>query len=305
MVALTEKQKLIVKADGHLLVTGGPGSGKTTVAILKAASLAEAQLKPAQQILFLSFARATVARIMEAIGEEEALASEARRRIDVDTYHAFFWRILRTHGYLVGLPRRLELVTSPNEAITLSAIRRSYKPQAKLSDAERAEKAARESAERMRLAEEEGQMCFNCFAPFVARLLNASNKIRRLVSGAFPFVVVDEFQDTSAAQWDVVKAIGSCSTLIALADPEQRIFEFAGAEAKRLQQYTDTFRPVVFDLKADNHRSKGTDIALFGNDILTGNFSKDSYDGVHFDVFAANPNQAFARLHGKTLAART
>jgi DNA helicase-2/ATP-dependent DNA helicase PcrA len=304
MVVLTDTQKAIVDAQGHLLITGGPGSGKTTVAILKAAALAHSGLLPGQSILFLSFARATVARIIEAIDEEKALASNIKRRIDVDTYHAFFWRILKTHGYLVGLPRQLELITPPNEAIALSSIRREYKAQNKLTDAQKHEKKTREDAERTRLAEQEGRICFSLFAPYVSKLLQTSNKVRRLVTTAFPIVILDEFQDTSADQWQVVKALGSGATLIALADPEQRIFEFAGAEAKRPDQYRDAFHPSSFDLKADNHRSPGTEIALFGNDVLAGRFSQDTYNGVYFKGFDPNPNQAFASVHGHTLQAR-
>jgi DNA helicase-2/ATP-dependent DNA helicase PcrA len=303
VIDLTRTQRDILEAQGNLLVSGGPGSGKTTVAILKAARLSAA-LRPAQLILFLSFARATVARILEAIDEEKEILAEAKHRIKVDTYHAFFWRILKTHGYLVGLPRRLLLVTPPNEAIALSAIRRKYKADSKLSDAELAQKRLLEETERTRLAEQEGRVCFGVFAHYVGKLLHASKKVRTLVTTAFPVVILDEFQDTSADQWRVVKALGTGSTLIALADPEQRIFEFAGAEAKRLQQFKDTFHPAMFDLKSDNHRSKGTDIATFGNDILQGKFSKESYSGVQFHAFKSNENQALAALSGQTLQAR-
>ena len=303
MAELTQTQKDILKADGHLLVSGGPGSGKTTIAILKAARLS-ATLRPAQLILFLSFARATVARILEAINEEKEVSKEEKGRIDVDTYHAFFWRVLKTHGYLVGLPRRLSLVTPPNEAIALSSIRRKYKVDAKLSDADRAKKHQAEDNERTRLAEQEGRICFGAFAHYVGKLLLASNKVRSLVTNRFPVIVLDEFQDTTADQWRVVKALGAGSTLIALADPEQRIFEFAGAEAKRLQQFKDTFHPTAFDLKTDNHRSPGTEITTFGNDILRGKFSQNSYNGVEFYAFEPNANQALASLSGQTLQAR-
>lgn len=57
---LTKVQKDILKTEGHLLVTGGPGAGKTTISILKAAKIARNSLKPGQRILFLSFARSTV-----------------------------------------------------------------------------------------------------------------------------------------------------------------------------------------------------------------------------------------------------
>jgi DNA helicase-2/ATP-dependent DNA helicase PcrA len=195
-------------------------------------------------------------------------------------------------------------VTPPNEAIALSRIRREYKAESKLTETQKLEKHAKEAAERTRLAEEEGRICFSSFAPYVGRLLHASNKVRKVITAAFPFVVLDEFQDTSADQWHVVKALGAGSTLIALADPEQRIFEFAGAEAKRIAQFIEMFHPSVFDLKTDNHRSKGTDIVTFGNDILKGTFTKTAYDGIRFGGFQANANQALSSLHGETLQAR-
>lgn len=304
MVDLTQAQKDVLKAGGHQLVTGGPGSGKTTVSILKAAKIARESLGPGQRILFLSFARATVSRVFEAIGEEHSITREEKQRIEVDTYHSFFWRILKTHGYLVGFPRRMTILTPPNEAIALSAVRSGYKAVSKLSEEEKAEKRAREDAERMRLACEEGKVCFDLFAERVAILLHGSNRVRSLVSTMYPYIILDEFQDTSADQWRVVQALGMNSTLVALADPEQRIFEFIGADPERLNHFTAAFAPSVHDLAGDNHRSKGTDIALFGNDILTGKFRQDEYQGIDYEAFESNPNQAYASLVGQVLQAR-
>lgn len=296
MVNLTEVQKNILRTDGHQLVTGGPGSGKTTVSILKAAKFAREQLRPSQRILFLSFARATVSRVLEAIDEESQISREEKQRIEVDTYHSFFWRILKTHGYLVGFPRRMSILTPPNEAIALSAVRSGYKAASKLTDAEKEEKRVREIAERLRLAEQEGQVCFDLFADRTATLLHGGDKIRKLVSTMYPFVILDEFQDTSADQWRVVQAIGMNSALIALADPEQRIFDFIGADPERLDHFKAVFNPTVHDLAGDNHRSKGTEIAMFGNDLLTGKFRQQSYQGVDFKLFESNPSQAFTAL---------
>jgi DNA helicase II / ATP-dependent DNA helicase PcrA len=304
MVDLTEVQKEVLQAEGHQLVTGGPGSGKTTVSILKAAKIARESLNSGQRILFLSFARATVSRVFEAIDQERSIAGEEKRRIEVDTYHSFFWRILKTHGYLVGFPRRMTILTPPNEAIALSALRSDYGKASKLTVLDKAEKSAREGVERMRLATEEGKVCFDLFAGRAAMLLHGSSKVRTLVSTMYPYIVLDEFQDTSADQWSVVQALGVNSTLIALADPEQRIFEFIGADPERLNHFTTTFAPSIYDLAGENHRSKGTDIALFGNDILSGKFSQSEYRGIGFEVFESNHNQAYASLVGQILQAR-
>ena len=304
MVDLTPTQKDVLTADGHQLVVGGPGSGKTTVSILKAAKIARENLRPGQRILFLSFARATVSRVFEAIDEERSVTKNDKERIEVDTYHSFFWRILKAHGYLVGFPRRMTILTPPNEAIALSGIRSGFGAPHKLSDEQKAQKAALEVAERMRLATEEGKVCFDLFAERVALLMHGSARVRQLVSTMYPFIILDEFQDTSAEQWRAVEAIGKSSTLIALADPEQRIFDFIGADPERLNHFKEAFKPSEHDLAGDNHRSKGTDIAVFGNHLLTGKFRKEPYQGIEYEGFSSNPNQAFASLVAQVLKAR-
>lgn len=301
---LTKVQKDILEATGHLLVTGGPGSGKTMVSILKAAKIARNNLKSGQKILFLSFARATVSRVIEAIDEEQQITRKEKAFIDVDTYHAFFWRILKTHGYLVGLPRRISILTPPNEAIALSGLRSEYEKPSKLSEQQKIEKKTREDTELKRLAMREGKVCFNMFATKVNELLRGSNKVRNLISNAYPFIILDEFQDTNPEQWSVVKALGVDSTLIALADPEQRIFDFIGADPERLIHFQNEFHPSVHDLSQANHRSQGTEIALFGNDILSGSFPKLNYDGIDFVEFPSNETQAFSALVVQVIQAR-
>ncbi len=125
MIILTNTQKDIMASVGHVLVRGGPGSGKTTISILKAGSIIN-RLQVGQHVLFLSFARATVSRVVEAIDESGQLSDDARRRLDVDTYHAFFWRLIRSHGYLLGMPRRLDVLATPSEAVALAGIRQQH-----------------------------------------------------------------------------------------------------------------------------------------------------------------------------------
>jgi len=301
---LSDGQKDVLAQAGNQLVIGGPGSGKTTISILKAAQVASTMLVPEQRILFLSFARATVSRVLEAIDDERGVSKAEKRVIEVDTYHSFFWRILKAHGYLVGLPRVLSILTPPAEAIALSAIRNDYPAASKVTDAQRTEKVEREDQERSRLAVDEGQVCFDLFAKLVTQLLEGSDRLRKLVSTRYPYIILDEFQDTSAEQWAVVKALGTHSILLALADPEQRIFDFIGAHPERLNHFKARFAPSETDLRNDNHRSKGSDIALFGNEILIGKFSQERYKGVEFCGYQSNANQAYTTLITQTVQAR-
>ncbi len=292
---LTKGQQDVMEAGGHLLVTGGPGSGKTTISILKAAQIAERDLRPGQKILFLSFARATVSRVVEAIEYEQQIPPAQKRLIQVETYHSFFWRILKAHGYLIGLPRRLFILTPPSEAIALSAARSGF-PARSLTDAQKAAKKNAEETERARLATQDGRVCFDLYAPYVGDLLHGSARIRRLLASMYPVIILDEFQDTNEAQWRVVEALGDVCCLIALADPEQRIYDWIGADPARLDHFREAFNPTEVDLGIDNHRSAGTEIALFGNDVLTGKFRQDSYEGVEVDVFNPFPDPAMTKL---------
>jgi DNA helicase II / ATP-dependent DNA helicase PcrA len=298
---LSDGQATILKTGGHILITGGPGSGKTMASILKAGPLAE-KLPPAQKVLFLSFARATVSRVVEAIEHEQRIPAGQKKRIDVETYHSLFWRILKAHGYLIGLPRKLTILTPPAEAIKLSSIRRRYSGK-KLSEAEGSEKAKLEESERVRLANE-GFVCFNLFARYVGDILCGSERIRRLIAAMYPVIILDEFQDTNPDQWRVVKAMGQFGQLIALADPEQRIYDWIGADPERLNHFSETFKPTIIDLSTDNHRSAGTDIAIFGNDLLTGRFRQEGYLGIEIFSYPANPVQSLSALVAKTYEAR-
>ena len=285
-------------SDGHLLVSGGPGSGKTTVSILKAAQIAEHELQPQQEVLFLSFARASISRVIEVIEQEQSIPRETKRRIKVETYHSFFWRFLKTHGYLIDLPRRLDILAPPAEAVALSAIRSQFNKE------EEEEQTNAEDTERHRLASQEGQICFDLFAPFVGDLLHGSKRLCQILAIRHPTIILDEFQDTNTEQWCVVQALGKYSRLMALADPEQRIYDFAGADPERLNHFRNVFRPTEVDFGNANHRSARTDIVKFGNAILQGKFEQSAYDGIECISFEPYLNQAMTKLVTTTSAAR-
>jgi DNA helicase-2/ATP-dependent DNA helicase PcrA len=304
MLTLSEKHDEILSSNGHILVTGGPGCGKTTISIVKAKAVAECQLHPGQNVLFLSFARATVSRVIEAMQQEHKIEAELKGHIRVETYHAFFWSILKTHGYLLGLPRQLSILLPKDEAIALSAIRSGYGPLKNLSEADKKTKIDDENRELSRLAYEEGRVCFGRFAQLTGELLHRSKRLRALMSLMYPYVILDEFQDTNAEQWNVITALSEGSVLFALADPEQRIYEWAGADPKRLNHFRNHCTPTEVNLGGVNHRSQGTEICAFGDDILKGQFRQKQYTGITLQGYESNKAQAFAKLVGCVLQSR-
>jgi DNA helicase II / ATP-dependent DNA helicase PcrA len=256
-----QRQKILTE-QGHLLVLGGPGSGKTTIALRKAKTEIESgNLKRGQKILFLSFARSTLSRVTEqSLGE---FNNESRKLIELSTYHGFAWNVLRSHGYLLGKARQLRVFLPHDAASYLADIPGDKRKQ-----------------ELKRLFQEDGLIHFDLFAGLTADLFMRSTALCKVFSNAFPLIIVDEFQDTDAAEWGLVKALGTGSRLIALADPDQRIYEFRGADPMRIKEFSDEFSPVSFDFGTENHRSANTDIVTFANDLLTGKNKGKTYENV-------------------------
>ncbi|KGS15998.1 DNA helicase UvrD [Pseudomonas coronafaciens] len=241
---------------------GGPGSGKTHVALVKARDeIRSGILKPSQKILFLSFARPTVARIIEKASE--LISREDLKQLEVSTYHGFAWSILRSHAYLLNGRSSLKLMPPPEAAAHLTDIDKTQ-----------------HEAEKRRLFEQEGRLHFDLFASLVSELFSRSDRLGAIFSDTYPIIIFDEFQDTNSDEWALVRQLGIRSRLIALADPEQRIYEFRGAEPKRVGDFLEVFGAAQFDFAGENHRSSGTDIATYGNDLLTGANKGKTYQQV-------------------------
>lgn len=247
-VTLTQKQKDIIASSGPLLVTGGPGSGKTTLALHKAQANC-ARLEPGQEILFLSFSRSAVRQIMNR-GRDVLNASE-RKLIRVKTYHLFCLETLMTHGRLLY-----------GHKVTFL-----YPAQEKLQKA--AFPGEDWNAERTRLAQEKGLFAFEYLATATADLFERSSAIRNLFANKYPFVIVDEFQDTDNDQWRLIQVFLQEMDVVCLADPEQRIYEYQkGVDPARIAKFKDGFHPREFDLGTDNHRNPEGTILRFAQAVL-------------------------------------
>lgn len=268
-------QKLAFLAcPSHALALAGPGAGKTHVALVKAQQqVASGALKPGQKVLFLSFARPTVARILEKAAE--LISSEELKRLEINTYHGFAWSILRSHGYLLNTARAITLLPPPEAAAHFADVGTGFREQ-----------------EMLRLFEEEGRLHFDLFARLAAQLLQRSVRLANIYCDAYPMVILDEFQDTNADEWMLIRQLGRHSRLIALGDPEQRIYEFRGADPRRLGEFADAFKPESFDFSGENHRSNGTDITVFGNDLLTGRNRGKEYTQVKIVRYGFRRNQS-------------
>lgn len=254
----------ILAADGHVLVTGGPGCGKTTIALRKALLRIGSGLLPGQKVLFLSFSRAAVSRIAQAARAD--LPKEFRRHLDIQTFHSFCWQIVRGHGYLLGAVSPVRLLLPHDE--------RARRNGAKNDD-------PKWDAERERLFLEEGLLAFDLFAPKALELLRGSAAHRKLIADRYPLIIVDEAQDTGTEQWACMEALADLTQLVCLADLDQQIYDFRrDVSPERLKQIMTRLEPLEVDLGTQNNRSPGVEIVQFGNDILNMTPRGSPYAGV-------------------------
>ena len=268
---LCEQRRAILKGTGHMLVMGGPGSGKTTIALLKARRVVLERLKLEQSVLFVSFANAAIRRILESAGN--VVTSEIERQIEIKTYHAFAWDLLRSHGYLLSSQRRLAIIPA-QDAVVLRA---------GLEDEEWA-------TEEDRLFVEDGRVTYDQFARRAADLLEQSEVVRGCFSYAHPLVLVDEFQDTDEDQWRLIRAMSENSDIVALGDTEQRIYAWRkGVSVRRLWDFAETLDAATFDFRNENNRSPATGIVGYARSLLSPEVRHDLPVDIAFKRF--NPGQ--------------
>jgi DNA helicase-2/ATP-dependent DNA helicase PcrA len=211
--------------------------------------------------LFLSFARATVARVAE-----QATATIPRVqlvRIEINTYHGFAWTILKSHAYLLCARAGVSLLLPAQARGRLAGL----------------DGAARATRQR-ELFDQEGLIAFDLFPTLLTELFARVPLLAQAYARAYPLIIVDEFQDTNAAEWQMVAQLGQHSRLIALGDPKQRIYDFKGADPRRFDEFIEAFRPTQFDFQGENRRSPGTQITDFADDMIGGVFNAAAYTGV-------------------------
>lgn len=272
---ICDKRQSVLNAEGHCLVMGGPGSGKTTLALLKATKRITDGLSPGQCVLFLSFSRAAVARIADAA--KGRFPTEQRSALSIQTFHSFFWQILQGYGYLLGSPRPLSIVPAHDEKAMRDGIERESPAWAEWE------------ASRRQMYNTQGRVCFDLFAPLTAEIMTRAKTVRDRISKRYPLILVDEAQDTGDEQWESVRLLAERSQVICLADPDQMIYDFLpGVGPARIDQIRAALAPYEIDFGAENNRSPDTEIVAFARDILLSKVKGSGYKGVSRQRF--NPS---------------
>ena len=262
---------------GPCLVLAGAGSGKTRVIVHKIARLLQAGLEP-KQIAAITFTNKAAAEMRERA--RSLVGPRAAKDLAVSTFHSLGVRMLRTDGPRLNLKENFSILDSDDVLGVLrdaggssdnAQVRRwqwaisLWKNQG--LDADGADAAAATDDERvaarvMRRYEERlaayQAVDFDDLIGLPLKLLQRDEEARARWQAQFHHVLVDEYQDTNAVQYELLQTlVGERGLFTAVGDDDQSIYGWRGATIDNLKRLPQDYPQLKVIALEQNYRSTG------------------------------------------------
>ncbi|MFC7329445.1 DNA helicase PcrA [Marinactinospora rubrisoli] len=286
---LNEPQRsAVTHSGGPLLIVAGAGSGKTRVLTHRIAYLlAERGVRPGE-VLAITFTNKAAAEMKERI--ENITGARVANAMWVMTFHSACVRILRREGNRLGYPSSFTIYDSADSQRLMQLVCREldldpkrYPPKSfsaqvsnlknELVDYDTFAGQAQSDQER-KLAEaytlyqrrlhEAGAMDFDDLIMVTVNLLHAFPEVAEHYRRRFRHVLVDEYQDTNHAQYELVRALVGeggpdavvpPAELCVVGDADQSIYAFRGATIRNILEFERDYPDARTILLEQNYRS--------------------------------------------------
>jgi DNA helicase-2/ATP-dependent DNA helicase PcrA len=266
--------------EGPVLVLAGPGSGKTRVLTHRIAYLVRVCGVRPYNILAVTFtnkaAKEMISRLHELIGDDAS-------RLTVGTFHAICARILRREGAYLGLSSSFVIYDEDDQIRLVTRILKElnlddklYRPAAVHGAISRAknelitaetynppsywhEAVARAFAKYEELKNENNALDFDDLLLKAEQLLRLHPEVREQYQKRYQFVLVDEFQDTNKAQYELISHLaGESRNVFVVGDEDQSIYSWRGADFRNVLLFRADFPDAKVFLLERNYRSTQT-----------------------------------------------
>ncbi len=293
---LNEDQYAAVTAEaGPALVLAGAGSGKTRTLTYRVAwLLSEKQVHP-DELLLLTFTNKAAREMIERV---QTLTGLAQRPRWSGTFHSIGGRILRRYGEPVGLePNYTILDQSDAESLLTTVIKAKDKaflkdkdhPKAKVLQNlysyarntrqsfrdlfndrypwhERISAEVQEFTKLYETAKREQQVAdFDDLLELWLRLLREDEQVLESMRNRFPWILVDEYQDTNVLQAEIIDLIGSHHNIMAVGDDAQCIYTWRGAHFDNIRTFPERHPETRVYKILTNYRSTPPILQLANN----------------------------------------
>ena len=269
-----EQRQAIETGAEKALVVAGPGSGKTTVLTERLCILLERGV-PAERILLLSFTRASSKEMEERFFRNMGIRAGRPR---FSTIHALCFSLLREDlGYkkedLVNLYEKMDWLSQyylekgilreeVQELLPGLIAQISYFKS--IGERERIAYLQKEKQEDFlalyhfyeESRKKRGKLDFEDLLLEVLRILMEKGDLAKAWQSRFSHILVDEFQDLSLVQYEIIKALAkSPNALFVVGDEDQSIYGFRGASPGILLSFTKDYPNCERIFLSDNFRS--------------------------------------------------
>ena len=282
---LNESQRnAVLYNEGPSLVIAGAGSGKTRVLTYKIAYLLERGYTP-WSILALTFTNKAAREMKERIARQ---VGDQARYLWMGTFHSIFSRILRCEAQVIGFSSNFTIYDSSDSKSLIKSIvkemqldDKTYKPgviQARISNAKNhlvfpdayvsnaelyqydlnakvpaTRDIYRRYWERCRQSD---AMDFDDLLVYTYMLFRDHPEICRKYAEQFRYVLVDEYQDTNTAQFELIRLLAlKYQNLCVVGDDDQSIYKFRGANIYNILNFEHHFPDATVIKLEQNYRS--------------------------------------------------
>jgi len=273
------QREAVTASTGPLLILAGAGSGKTRVLTHRIAYLLRTGQSRADEILAITFTNKAAQEMRERV---ELLVGRATRAMWVMTFHSACARMLRADAHRLGYTRQFTIYDSADQRRLIKRCLddleidpKRFTPRAlqvQISDAKNKLRSAADYrglvgsffeqtvADVYDLYERElhraNAMDFDDLLFRAVNLLELFQEVRDRYTGAFRWILVDEYQDTNRAQYRWLQLLtGEDRNLAVVGDDSQAIYGFRGADIANILNFEDDYPDATVIKLEQNYRS--------------------------------------------------
>jgi len=274
------QQEAVDHVHGPILVLAGAGSGKTRVLTTRIAHLIDRHGVPPDRIFAVTFTNKAAGEMKQRIGR---LLARDPSGLWIGTFHSLSARLLRREAELIGFGRqftiydeddRLSLIKRlmdqrglstklfpPRAVLALisSAKNRMVPPSELAAGVSQFDRLAQVSADVYGALDDAlkaaNAMDFDNLLLHPLRLFREHPDRLRAYQAKFNFILVDEFQDTNRAQYELIRLLGAHGNVCVVGDDDQSIYGWRGADVRNMQDFLKDFPGARLVRLEENYRS--------------------------------------------------
>ncbi|MCK5807166.1 MAG: UvrD-helicase domain-containing protein, partial [Mycoplasmataceae bacterium] len=276
---LNKEQKRAAKnTKGPLAIIAGAGSGKTRTIAHKISYMIEEVGVPAYRMLALTFTNKAAEEMRDRL---ELMIGEKAKKTTTTTFHSLCARILKIEHKTANLPQNFNILDNIDQRAILSPIYKKYDLSPKthsynstisyisknkmsgnapdylidksVSDSDKIIASIyrdyQETVKRIKSVD------FDDLLLLTLKLFNDHKDCAQKWSDKYDYVLVDEFQDTSLVQYEIVKHLAKHNNITIVGDPDQTIYTWRQAHVELINNFKKYFKGAKIIKLEENYRS--------------------------------------------------